>query len=195
MSRYSFRQRILSLAALLVTSVLLLTLLPVLNAVKSDVEQRARQAVTIGSNVFDEFMRSRSEQLRTTVDVLVSDFGFKQAVASADTQTIRSALSNHSARIDADIGILLDLDGNVLASSSDAPTQNELAELASLVSSSAQAEVADVVIYSGGIPYQSVLVSLRAPLPVAWVVMGFELDERLARRIESLTGLGLVLEL
>lgn len=189
MSRNTFRQRVLSLAAMLVTSVQLLTLLPVLNAVKTDVEQRARQTVTIGGSVFDEFMRGRSEQLRTTVDVLVSDFGFKQAVASADTQTIRSVLLNHSGRVDADMGVLLDLDGNILANSSVDPSQQELTSLTDFVTSAAAVGPTDVVIYSDGVPYQSVVVPLRSPLPVAWVVMGFQLDRELASRIEGLTGL------
>jgi len=189
MSRNTFRQRVLSLAAMLVTSVQLLTLLPVLNAVKTDVEQRARQTVTIGASVFDEFMRTRSAQLRTTVDVLVSDFGFKQAVAGADTQTIRSVLVNHSGRADADMAVLLDLDGNILANSRANLSQQELANLADFVTSAAAVNATDVVIYSDGVPYQSVAVPLRAPLPTAWVVMGFQLDGDLATRIESLTGL------
>jgi diguanylate cyclase (GGDEF)-like protein len=189
MSQNTFRQRVLSLAAMLVTSVQLLTLLPVLNAVKTDVEQRARQTVTIGGSVFDEFMRARSEQLRTTVDVLVSDFGFKQAVASADTETIRSVLLNHSGRVDADMGVLLDLDGNILANSSVDPSQQELTSLATFVTSDANIGATDVVVYADGVPYQSVVVPLRAPLPIAWVVMGFQLDRELAARVEGLTGL------
>jgi diguanylate cyclase (GGDEF)-like protein len=189
MPRNTFRQRVLSLAAMLVTSAQLLTLLPVLNAVKTDVEQRARQTVTIGGSVFDQFMRTRSEQLRTTVDVLVSDFGFKQAVASADTQTIRSVLLNHGGRVDADMGVLLDLDGNILANSSVDPSQQALTSLANFVTSGPAVGATDVVIYADGVPYQSVVVPLRAPLPVAWVVMGFQLDRELAARIEGLTGL------
>lgn len=189
MSRHTFRQRILSLAALLVTAVQLLTLFPVLNAIKADVEARARQAATIGGAVFEEFMRSRTDQLRTTVDVLVSDFGFKQATAGADTETIRSVLANHSARIGADIALLLDLDGNVLASSGGTPTAVELEELRQRILLREEAEPVDGVIYSSGIPYQIMAVPLRAPLPIAWAVMGFQIDRALAGRIETLTGL------
>jgi len=188
-SRPTFRQRVLSLMAMLVTSVQLLTLWPVLNAIKSDVEQRARQTATIGGAVFDEFMRSRSEQLRTTVDVLVSDFGFKQATAGADTETIRSALANHSARIGADIAMLLDLDGNVLASTGGSPSGAELAQLRKMVMASDQTKAIDAVIYADGLPFQTLAVPLRAPLPIAWAVMGFQIDAQLAARIEALTGL------
>ncbi len=189
MPRSSFRQRVLILAATLVTSVQLLTLLPVLNAVKADVEQRAHQTTTIGGAVFEEFMRSRTEQLRTIVDVLVSDFGFKQATAGADIQTIRSALANHSARIDADIAMLLDLDGNVLASTDGMPGSAELDELKAAITGSAEANAVDAVIYVDDVPYQILAVPLRAPLPIAWVTMGFQIGAQLAARIEVLTGL------
>ena len=117
MSQLSFRQRVLVLAVLLVMAIQLFTLFPVLNTIKSDVDGRTREAVGIGGAVFQEFMKNRAEQLRTTVNVLVSDFGFKQAVASGETETMRSALINHSGRAGASVAILLDLEGNVLASS------------------------------------------------------------------------------
>ena len=189
MSRSTFRQRVLSLAALLVTSVQLLTLVPVLNAVKADVEQRARQTVSLGGAVFEEFMRNRSEQLRTTVDVLASDFGFKQAVASGDTDTIRSVLINHSGRAGADIAMLLDLDGNVVASSRGESNLQEIGELRSTVVGSQTADATQAVLYADRVPHQSMIVPLRAPLPIAWVVMGFQIDRSLANRIRALTGL------
>lgn len=189
MSRPTFRKRVLLLTTMLVAAVQLSTLLPVLNAVKADVEQRARQTAAISGAVFDEFMRNRTDQLRTTVDVLVSDFGFKQATAGADTETIRSVLANHSARIDADIALLLDLDGNVLATSGGTPGMPELDELKAAIARPDEANAVDAVIYASGLPYQVLAVPLRAPLPIAWAVMGFRIDDRLAGRIEALTGL------
>ena len=58
-------------------------------------------------------------QSTTTVNVLVSDYGFKQAVASGDHPTIRSALVNHAARVRATVAVLLDPDGRVWVSSTD----------------------------------------------------------------------------
>ena len=78
-----FRHRVLLLATMLVAAVQLMTLLPMLSAIKSDAEARAQQTAAIGGAVFDEFMRGRTDQLRTSVDVLVADFGFKQAAISA----------------------------------------------------------------------------------------------------------------
>ena len=56
--------------------------------------------------LFDEYMRNRAEQLLTTVNVLVSDYGFKQALAGGDQATIRSALINHAGRVGATVAAL-----------------------------------------------------------------------------------------
>ena len=41
--------------------------------------------------------------------------------------------------------------------------------------------------------YQLVTVSVRSPLPVAWIAMGFELDHKAARELADITGLAVTL--
>lgn len=187
--KLSFRQRVLLLAVTFVIVAQLATLFPVLAIIRRDADERARESVSIGGAVFHQFMSNRAAQLRTTVRVLVSDFGFKQAAATGDASTIRSALINHSGRIGADIALLLDLDGGIMASSNPDAIVGESEELAGLVAAATENSVGDSVIYFNSIPYQTVIVPLRAPAPIAWVVMGFQIDRSLAERIESLTGL------
>src|SRR5262245_37255513 len=118
MRQFSFRHKVLLSAVALVMAIQLVALFPGLNAVKRDVDERSRQTVRLAGVLFDEYMRNRSEQLLTTVNVLVSDYGFKQAVASgSDQATIRSALVNSAARVGATVALLLDLDGAVSVSS------------------------------------------------------------------------------
>src|SRR5690606_26742787 len=112
--QFSFRQRVLLLAVALVMAIQLVTLFPVLSAVKSDVDEQAQHSVDIAGTVFEEFMRNRADQLLTTVNVLVSDYGFKQAWSSGDHATIRSALMNHARRVGAAVALLSDLEGNVV---------------------------------------------------------------------------------
>ena len=185
-----FRHRVLLLATILVAAVQLMTTLPMIRAVRGDAEARAQQTAAIGGAVFDEFMRGRTDQLRTSVDVLVADFGFKQATLGTDTETVRSALANHSARIGADIAMLLDLDGNVIASTPSVPTKAELRDLlAGITESRDSSTPIDAVIYSRDTPYQVLAVEVRAPLPIAWAAMGFRIDSSLASRMKNLTGM------
>ena len=85
-----------------------------LNAIRRDVDAQAQATVGLAGVLFDEYMRNRGDQLLTTVNVLVSDYGFKQAVAGGDQATIRSALINHAGRVGATVAALLDLDGAVI---------------------------------------------------------------------------------
>ncbi len=41
--------------------------------------------------------------------------------------------------------------------------------------------------------YQLVTVSVRSPLPVAWIAMGFEFDAKAARELADITGLAVTL--
>jgi diguanylate cyclase (GGDEF)-like protein len=47
----------------------------------------------------------------------------------------------------------------------------------------------DRVVSIGGMPYQTVTVPLKAPATVAWVMLGFPIDEALAVQLANLTGL------
>jgi diguanylate cyclase (GGDEF)-like protein len=183
--QFSFRRKVLLLAVVLVTTVQLLTLFPVLDAIDADATGRADKATRLAGVVFDEFMANRTEQLRKTARVLVSDFGFKQAVATHEPATIESALQNHAARAGASVALLLDLDGSVLAAAA-SPAQRAAAERLHL--DSPPEGFADTVVEIGGVPYQVVLVQLQAPVPIAWVMLGFPIDSELAVHIEGLTG-------
>ena len=170
---------------LLVAGIQLLTLIPVLRTIESDVDRRARETVHVAGKVFDEVMNTRQQELLTTVRVLIADFGFKQAVASQEDDTIRSALRNHSARIDADIALLLDLDGRLIASSGAEPPRDSISTLLVPAGNNRGTRVSLL----GGIPYQTVTVPVRAPITIAWVVTGFQIDGEMAARLQSLTGL------
>ena len=85
---------------------------------------RPREWIGLAGVLFDKFMRSRADQLLTTVNVLALDYGFKQAVASGDQSTIRSALRNHAARAGATVALLLNLDGTILVSSNGEEQRN-----------------------------------------------------------------------
>src|SRR5262249_16268302 len=45
-----------------------------------------------------------------------------------------------------------------------------------------------VLTEQGGEVYQSVLVSIRAPLQIGWASMGFRIDDALAQQLKSITG-------
>src|SRR4030095_5577864 len=119
MRQFSFRHKVLLLAIAIVLASQILTVFPVLDAIRRDVDERAERTVRLAGLLFGEQMSNRAEQLLTTVTVLVSDYGFKQAYAGGDHPTIRSALINHAARVHATVAVLLDLERGVGVSAKD----------------------------------------------------------------------------
>src|SRR5207249_11830044 len=82
----------------------------------------ARAAARLGSGVAEAepLIGFRAGQLANGVAVLAAAFGFREAVASGDAPTVLSAARDSARRIGADVVLLLDTHGRVLASTAPA---------------------------------------------------------------------------
>jgi diguanylate cyclase (GGDEF)-like protein len=185
----SFRSKLLLLTIIPLAVAQAVTLFAVMRTVESDIDRRATESLFIGGNVVSEFLRSRGEQLRTSVEVLAADFGLKEAAATGDAGTIRSVLNNHIQRVGADIGILLDTDGALVGSSA-GPLMKNRRSLAKLVPDDEPASSQSTATIDG-VTYHVFAVPLRAPVTIGWVVLGFRIDAKLANRVSGLTGLAI----
>src|ERR1700733_8995010 len=112
----SFRKRLLVLIIGLVVVTQTVTLAAVLASTAHDVEGRAAEELMSGGSFAQQLIRFRANQLANGVGVLAADFGLREAVASGDVPTIISAATNNAQRIGADIVLLTDIHGKVLAS-------------------------------------------------------------------------------
>ncbi|MEE2024132.1 putative bifunctional diguanylate cyclase/phosphodiesterase [Alkalimonas mucilaginosa] len=155
---------------------------------KKDSQQQARQVLTVAANVFEQLLNERSQQLGQSVQVLAADFGFRQAVATSESATIQSVLENHGSRIEAQLVVLLDPQGNLLASSRRELSEDQLSPLLQAAQQAAFSRHSAIFPLDGQ-AYQLVLVPVRAPNIIAWVGMGFVLDETLALQLKAITGL------
>ncbi len=119
--------------------------------------------------------------------VLAADFGFREAVASGHAPTILSAARNNAQRIGADLVLVLDTRGQVLAA-----TVPQLVEgagsLESLLVSGPAARDQPTFHIFGAQSYQVFVAPVRTPETIAWVLMGFAADRQLAQKIRSLVG-------
>lgn len=186
--RTSFRGKLLLLTILPLAAAQIFTFLAVMRTVEQDVDRRARESLIIGGAVVNEFLAGRGEQLRASVEVLAADFGLKEAAASGDEETIQSVLSNHSKRVGADVALLLDLDGHGVASSS-GTVFGVRDDYIRLIEGARENSSAQSTAMLAGETYHTFTVPVRAPVAIAWVVLGFRIDSHLAERIRGLTGL------
>lgn len=187
---HSFQARIAGVLILLLLVVVGALYFSVKAATSAAVQGQLREELGVGGRVLEQLIELRGRQLRDAVQVLASDFGFKDAVASSDDDTIRSALANHGARINADIVLLLALDGS-LQVSSDQRIGSAAAER--LTSSLARQAGQVLLLPLKGEVYLLVAATVNAPLPIARVVMGFRIDDAFALELRELTHLELTL--
>ncbi|MEX2575846.1 MAG: EAL domain-containing protein [Halofilum sp. (in: g-proteobacteria)] len=195
MIRDRFQRKLTLFFTALVAVIQLATLVLVAYAISQNVRQQVERELAVGSRVTDELLAVRSDRLLRSVHVLASDFGFKEAAATGDRPTVRSVLGNHGARIEADMGALLDLGGAVQASTLDALPPDSSFPLPELRAQAVENGEAVGFGLIGSQAYQLVIVPVRAPEIIAWVCLGFAVHDQLAAELASLTGVDVSFEL
>jgi diguanylate cyclase (GGDEF)-like protein len=183
----SFRKRLLVLIVVLIAVTQTVTLSAVLASTRQNVEARSWEQLRADAVLAEQQMRFRASQLANGVTVLASDFGFREAVASGDAPTILSAADNSAQRIGADLVVVLDTQGGVLASTvPDAPGwAHALQEL--LAEPENSRDQCHFRVF-GDRTYQVFLTPVRTPATIAWVLMGFVADRSLVQRLRELVG-------
>lgn len=184
----SFRTRTLSLLIALVLTVQVVTVVTLVAQTNRKAQNQAREELLAGARVLDALLRLRAEQIQQAVRVLVADYGFKEAVTLGDRATIASALENSAGRVDARLAVLVDLRGRVVASTSQHIAATNARVLADVVQA-AESDVPSIAYATlGDTPYLLVSTRVRAPDPIASVVIGFAVDAQLALRLSGLLG-------
>lgn len=190
----TLRNQILVLAAGLVLFAASLTLTTVWLSASGYIRHQVNQSLTRAAHLVETTLEGRKALLRSAAEVLTTDFGFRQAVATGDLATIGSVLENHGERIGADMMLLTDLQGRVTLTSIAAGRVETLAPLPDgLASTVLRDGVGTVYLNQSGRLYQVIILPVRAPRPVALTGIGFRLDERFAAEVRSLTQLEVTL--
>ena len=151
-------------------------------------ENLAKELIT-GERVFKRTLDQNAEQLAQGARILSSDFAFREAVGTKDRETIVSALANHGARINADLMLLIGLDQKVIADTLPQTMAGHTFSLARLINVAEGKGSASGMVQIDGAIYQMVVVPVLAPVPIAWVAMGFVINDEDARDLNRLTGL------
>ena len=153
----SFRSRILVLVLGLVTLVLTAMITAIAVKGRAEVERQVGVQLRTAADTAREALKFRGSRLASAVEVLTTDFGFREAVSSGDAPTLLSAVENQRARIDADLLIVLTPDGQPLASTLGTLSVQTEDDLKGLIASDADAEILQLYRLIDGRPYQLVL--------------------------------------
>ena len=188
MPKFSYLLKLLTFLIGLVIVLETISYLATRVIINKAVTQNARVELLAGGELFTRIMQKNVEQLALSVKVLTEDFGFKDAVATNDEKTIASALMNHSARVKADIGVMIGRDGKLVASSESFALQvgDEFTNLQDQAQRRGQAYD---IIFVDGRAYQFVMFTVKAPVVIGLAGMGFEIKQDFSAELRKLTGL------
>src|SRR5690349_8949936 len=153
----------------------------------SNAHAKVEEELNVGQRVFARLLEQNTDKLKMSARVLAADFAFREAIATHDNGTIASVLTNHGARIGADAMLFVDLEGRVVSDTLRPQAETHPFEYPSLIDASRNANASMEVL--DGRAFQLVAVPVSAPLPIGWVVMGFAVDDALARDLRQLTEL------
>jgi diguanylate cyclase (GGDEF)-like protein len=162
-------------------------------SIEKSVEMNLRTELDSSANVWRRLVDQNAQQLQLGANILAADFGFRAAVASNDAETIESALENNATRIGATVAALMDTQFHakgITASEKSPELAQTLEALARELSTSSQKSKAIVV---NGRLHQFVLVPVRAPVIIGWIMMGFAVDQALAKDMVALTNIQVLL--
>ncbi|SFZ70335.1 putative bifunctional diguanylate cyclase/phosphodiesterase [Chitinimonas taiwanensis] len=142
-----------------------------------------------GEKVFRRLLEQNASKLTQGAGVLASDFGLREAIGTGDTATLLSALRNHGNRIGAQIAMVSGLDNRLLADTLHPDRSGQAYPFAPLLAEAGQRGSASGIEVIDGRLYQILVVPVRAPITLAWITMGFEVDDPTAADLQALAGL------
>jgi EAL domain-containing protein (putative c-di-GMP-specific phosphodiesterase class I)/GGDEF domain-containing protein len=181
------RTRLTVLYAGLFGASLLLLAAALYAVIAGNAERQVGDELTSSATVFNRIWVLRSQQMQEGAALLSRDFGFREAVASKDAATIRSALANLAGRLGADRAFIVGLDGSATA----ADGRPIAATAAKVLASLDQDEDASGVFVLDGAPFQAISAPILSPTLTGWVVFANKLDRGEMRSLERLSSIPL----
>jgi len=138
---------------------------------------------------FHSRINSRNEALTLAGRTLSGDYAFKVAYATTGPETVKSALTNQRHRIGADLMLLLGLDGKyqILSGTETGPSMQPgvLFPFPDFLSELEDKGQATGIIHYNNRLYSIIAVPLKTPVPAAWVVIGFEVNDDFIRHLQQ----------
>jgi diguanylate cyclase (GGDEF)-like protein len=188
MSLRSLQSRILALFLLVIIAVQVGGFVLVNTVGGAAARNTIGEELVAGARVFDRLLEEDTQRLVQGARVLAADYAFREAIGTRERETIRSALVNHGKRIDADVMMLIGLDDRVIANTLDVGP-GEKFSYPRLIGQARTAQQAAAMVVIRDQLYQLVIVPVMAPVPIAWVAVGFNVNDALAQDLRGLTRL------
>lgn len=188
----SLESRIVTLFLVLVVAVQVVGLLVIQRGIENNARQSIASELENGSKVFGRMLEQNAQSLRFGARLLARDTAFVALVGNnddSDRATIESALVNSGGRIKAALTMLVNGDRQISASTNPQQAAALEQQVLGMLDQAELADGANGMAIIDRRPYQIVVVPVKAPITIAWVVMTFPIDWQLARDMRGISGL------
>lgn len=185
----SLKSRIVSIFLLLILTVQLLGFFAIRSAIYANARDAINSELVLAERVFNRLLEQNAQKLTQSARLLAADTGFKSAIADNDNETIESALDNQRNRVQASLAMLIDTERKVKAATV-RKINDELTHLVlQLIDQAEQGGSPVGTTIVANLPSQVVVVPVKAPIVMGWVVMVFPVDKKLATEMFELSSL------
>ncbi len=183
----SFRLKLLACFGSLLAGILAAALQTINARQTAQAQEQVRAGLVGAEFVFGSLLERREQQLKTNLRLLSGDFAFKEALATADPETILSATLNHKQRIQADIMFVADAEGLALADTGGYFAPGRSMKSVGAVAQALEEQPGYSIHLLDEKPYQVACVPITAPDLIGVVAAGFSIDNALAAELKRLT--------
>jgi len=187
----SLQSRIATLFLLLIVAIQAIDFTTIQSSIVDNARRATREELAIGERVFARLIEQNGQKLIQGTNLLAADYGFKQAIASNDRETIVDALANHGSRIGSALTVLIDPELNIKANTPNPRAAALEQPVLALARQADKAGSANGIGVADNHPYQIVVVAVRGPgnIVIGWVAMAFSIDQSLTADMRNLTSL------
>jgi len=187
----SFQARLASIFVGLFFLVLLVTFFAVYKATTYNVVGQIKEQLIYSNGTFERHLSDRAKRLSENAAILTADYAFREAIAAHDPATSLSVIRNLGARIRADRIMLVSLEGTIIADTR-RPAQSPVDfPYMPLIETAEENDIAESIIVLDERLYDFVIVPVLAPIPIAWIGIGIEVDNAMTHDLRSLSPLAL----
>lgn len=178
----SLRRKLTVIYSALFGLIILLVAGAVYLSIKINAERTVERELNASVAIFERLWNMSSENMTARAEVLASDYGFREAVATEDFPTIASAIRNVSARAAGLNAVVAFPDGRYVSpDGEEGYLPDDMIE-----AMFTQGKTSGVVTYEGK-NFQSVAVPVEAPVLVGWAVFWSDLDDARMHALEELS--------
>jgi diguanylate cyclase len=179
----SFRSKVIGITVLVVIGSQIMNAVTVLYTSSKLAREQAQQEMETGIQLFRKVIDNHASSIYQAVRPLTEDSEFRQAVISNDYHRIEAELARRIKWIDADVALLLSLDGGVIASAGlNIPQGTALQKLTK------EGRTAATI---NNRTYETITIPIRSKNTLGWIAVGHRVDDTLATELARLTGLEL----